>query len=131
MKNVLIGLLIVAAGAGVYFFVIKKKKEKPVEQGIKKELIIGKWKGETTTPPDSVLTRFSWEFRKDGSAIYAVGDSLNADTLFYSWKDSLGISIRKSSTDSLGIDYELGKLTADSLELKQNGSNPLILLKSK
>ena len=40
MKNVLIGLLVIAAGTGIYFFVIKKKAEKPIDKGFNKELII-------------------------------------------------------------------------------------------
>lgn len=131
MKNVLIGLLIAAAGTGIYFFVIKKKKEQPVETGFSKELIIGKWTGEAKSVPDSAIARVKWEFRKDGTAIFAAGDSVKADTLYYTWKDSLGLRIQKTPADSMDIIYQVSKLTADSLELKQNGTDPILLLKSK
>ena len=130
MKNVLIGLLVIAAGTGIYFFVIKKKAEKPIDKGFNKELIIGKWAGEAKTLPDSTIARLHWEFRKDGIAYFAAGDSAKADTLQYSWKDSLGIRIQKTPADSVEILYEVSKLTADSLELKQNGNN-ILLLKSE
>lgn len=131
MKKLLIGLLVAAAGTGIYFFVIKKKAEKPIDKGINKELIIGKWAGEAKALPDSIIARLHWEFRKDGIAFFAASDSVKADTLYYSWKDSLGLRIQKTPADSLEILYEVSKLTADSLELKQNGNNSILLLKSE
>jgi len=42
MKNLFIGLLIVAAGAGAFFFLRNKKQSSEVR--IDKELLVGKWK---------------------------------------------------------------------------------------
>ena len=131
MKKLMIGLLVAAAGTGIYFFVIKKNKEKPIDTGFNKELIIGKWAGETKAVPYSTTISLSWEFRKDGTALFAASDTAKTDTLYYSWKDSIGLKVQKSPADSLEMVYEVSKLTADSLELKQTGSDPILLLKSK
>jgi len=37
MKKLMIGLLVAAAGTGIYFFVIKKNKEKPIDTGFNKD----------------------------------------------------------------------------------------------
>ena len=43
MNKLLIGLLIIAAGAGAFFLL--RKTEQPVTQRIERELLIGKWMG--------------------------------------------------------------------------------------
>ena len=42
MKKLFIGLLIIAAGAGAYYF-LQKKKSEPTDK-LDKELLVGKWK---------------------------------------------------------------------------------------
>ena len=69
MNKLIIGLLIIAAGAGVYFL-LSKKKNSTETAVIKKELIIGTWKIESYQPAtDSLQPKYSYDFQKDGMAV--------------------------------------------------------------
>lgn len=77
MNKVIIGLLIVAAGAGA-FFLLRKKKNVTVTNDMKKEWIVGVWVG-----TDSV--RYRYDFRENGNVLRSLNDSAKADTSRYEW----------------------------------------------
>ncbi|MGB5028631.1 MAG: hypothetical protein WBO38_09010, partial [Chitinophagaceae bacterium] len=71
MNKLIIGLLIIAAGAGVYFLLSKNNSTETAV--IKKELIIGTWKIESYQPAtDSLQPKYSYDFQKDGMAVRSV-----------------------------------------------------------
>src|SRR6266496_5337017 len=98
MKNLFIGLLIVAAGAGAFFFLRNKKQSG--EAGINKELLVGKWKLQSfqagkdsgkiflsgiTGPIDSNQSKYDYEF-SNGDVVRSVGDSVRKSISYYEWK---------------------------------------------
>ena len=117
MNKLIIGLLIIAAGAGVYFL-LSKKKNSTEAANIKKELIIGTWKVESYQPAtDSLQPKYSYDFQKDGMAVRSVNDSLKTDTVKYEWKKTGQLVIKESMADSTGKVYNIEKLTKDSLQI--------------
>ena len=109
MKKFFIGLLVVAAGTAVYFFVIRKKNNAPAIAGINQALLTGKWKAVT----DSAATAIQLEFRQDGMALSA--GSEKTDTLYYNWKGPRELLLKKNTTDTSGIQFTVTQLSADSL----------------
>lgn len=129
MKNFFIGLLVVAAGTAVYFFVIKKKKDQPVT-GINKEWIIGKWKTDIAQAvADSTKPPVTYDFQKEGIALRSVSDTVKADTLHYAWKETGELLLKEKAADTTGTVLTVSKLTADSLEVK--GSDNIAVLFTK
>lgn len=131
MKNFFIGLLVVAAGTAVYFFVIKKKKDQPVT-GINKEWIIGKWKTDLAQQAaDSTKPPITYVFQKEGIALRSVSDTVTADTLHYAWKETGELLLKEKATDTTGTLLAVSKLTADSLELKGSDNATILFTKLK
>ena len=85
MKNLIIGLLVVAAGTGVFFLLKKKKAGTAPVIEIKKDLIIGKWKTDAQPGNDSTFKDYQYEFSKEGNIIRSLNDSTIADSVFYTW----------------------------------------------
>ena len=97
MKKLFIGLLIIAAGAGAYYFLQKKKAE--TAAGFDKELLIGKWKVDSLhvsqkdsanlaailVLSDSALKNSKYDFQKDGYFIQTPHETAKADTSYYEW----------------------------------------------
>lgn len=131
MNKLLIGLLVVAAGAGAYFL-LKKKKEQTVATSINKEWIIGKWKPEPTQiAKDSVQPQFRYEFQKDGLAFRSVSDTVKADTISYAWKDKDRILIKEKPADTTGVEFTVTKLTQDSLQVTGTDNSGILFIKMK
>lgn len=128
MNKLLIGLLVVAAGAGVYFFLLKKKKlaDKPET---KKEWIIGSWNAQNEVDSNGLSGRF--EFRTDGLVLRAVNDSSKADTTYYSWTKTGALMFKNTAEDSTGKEYPVISLTTDSLRVKTGDSSTVLLTKLK
>ena len=119
MNKAFIGLLIVAAGAGAFFFL--RKKNKPTEENptIKHELIIGSWKAAPgQTGADSAITNFKFEFLKDGLVLQSVSDTVKADTAYYAWTKPAAIMFKKAAADTTGTVYTVSALQGDSLQLQ-------------
>jgi hypothetical protein len=147
MKKLFIGLLIViAAGAGVYFYLQKNKK--PIaETSIQKEQLIGKWKLDTLSvlpadssaglmiallgSLDSSFSGYHYDFQKEGSVLQSVGDSVTTDTSFYEWKATNEFLWREARTDSSGELLSVIKLNADSLVMRSKDSVDLVFTKLK
>ncbi len=131
MNKLIIGLLIIAAGAGVYFL-LSKKKHSTETADIKKELIIGTWKIESYQPAtDSLQPKYSYDFQKDGMAVRSVNDKINTDTVKYEWNKISKLVIKENITDSTGKVYTVEKLTKDSLQIIGTDSVVVTLTRAK
>ena len=131
MKKVWIGLLIAAAGTGVYFFIKSRQQtDKPIVSG-HQEWLIGKWTGQSVDQvPDSLSSVQQWEFKQDGIAIFSKEKPLTNDTLQYVWKDSTSLGI-KSATDSTATVFRVIQQAADSLILESSDSSRILLGRTK
>lgn len=118
MNKLLIGLLVVAAGVGI-FFLTRAKKENPVSTELTKELLIGKW---TPAANDSGAGQFQYEFQDKGQLVRSAGDSIKADTSHYAWNKNNELVWKQDGTDSVGKSFTVLKLSADSLEVKAQDS---------
>lgn len=99
MNKIWIGLLIIGAAAGAFFYL--RKEQKTNNDGFKKEWIVGKWKidslnsagndsaqelVQTGILPDSNYRQYQYEFFEDGRIVKAGSDSAHTYTLQYNWK---------------------------------------------
>lgn len=131
MNKLIIGLLIIAAGAGAYFL-LKNKKNTTETVPVNKEFIIGKWKTASIEPlKDSAQPKFYYEFQKDGTAYRAVSDTAKADTISYAWKESIGIVLKDKATDTTGFLLTVVTLTADSMKVKNSDNSEILFTKLK
>lgn len=132
MNKLLIGLLVIAAGAGAFFFFNQRTCDKPAQETINKELIIGKWKTESYQPVmDPVQPKFQYDFQKDGIAFRSLNDTVKADTVSYSWKTEAHLLIKENAADSVGAVFTVLKLTQDSLLVQGSDSVFILLTKTK
>jgi hypothetical protein len=133
MKKLLIGLLITAAaGTGAYFYFNQKKEDKPKDPSVSKELIIGRWKATTIEPAtDSIEKQYLYDFKKDGTALRTISDTIKADTVRYEWSKTSELVLKEKPTDSIGKVYVVAKLTADTLQLQSITKSTVTLLKEK
>ena len=128
MNKLFIGLLIVAAGAGV-FFLLRKKKNATTTNEIKKEWIIGKWKAKAGK--DSAFSNYSYDFLKDGNIIRSLNDSAKADTSHYEWNKANELVWKEKVSDSTGKIFSIVKLTKDSLQVQSKNSTGILFIKVK
>ena len=129
MNKLLIGLLLVAAGAGAYFL-LKRKKDQPVANAINKELIIGKWKPERTDPGDSSTIPYRYEFLKDGTVLHSLNDSVLTDSSRYEWNKKDQMVWKENAADSAGRVFSIVKLTTDSLQVQLPDSSTLLFTRT-
>lgn len=125
MKNLFIGLLIIAAGAGIFFLLKKPRSTTESVTELKKEFIIGKWKTDTQPENDSSFIKYRYEFSKEGNIIRSLNDSTIADSSFYTWDKDNNLEWKKNATDTTGVLYKVVQLTADSLQILSKDSSLL------
>ena len=131
MNKLFIGLLIVAAGAGVFFLLSKKKNETAIA-AINKELIIGKWKTASSYPEkDTAQPIYQYNFLKDGNIVKSLNDSAKADTSHYQWSKTDELVWKERVSDSTGNIYAVVKLTSDSLQVQTKDSSTILFTKVK
>jgi hypothetical protein len=137
MNKLIIGLLVVAAGAGI-FLLLRKKKETTITNDLQKELIIGKWKSDAIMANDSNFSKYQFDFLKDGNVIRSLNDSTKADTSHYEWNKANELvwsgwtpSEKEKATDSTGKVYVLTKLTTDSLQVQTADNSTVLFTKVK
>ena len=130
MNKLFIGLLIVAAGAGT-FILLRKKKNTEISSDIKKEWIIGKWKTNAVMPNDSNFSKYQFDFQKNGNVIRSLNDSVKVDTSRYEWNKSNQLVWKEKASDSTGKVYAVIKLTQDSLQFQSKDSVSFLFTKVK
>jgi len=143
MKKLFIGLLIIAAGAGIYYFL---QKEKTIaDDPFDKELLVGSWKVDALhlslkdsaklaaiqLPSDSTLKNTQYDFRKDGQFIQTHHDAAKTDSSYYEWNNKNELLIKESPKDSLSEIYSIKKLDKDSLILQTKDSAVFVLTRIK
>lgn len=145
MKKVFIGLLIVAAGATIYFL-LQKKKEPVIHYSIHKEQIVGKWKLDSLyfskdssnsimpvimMPADPNLKKYKYEFTKDGLVELWLADSLTKDSISYEWTKEDYITWKENAMKERDEVYKVSLLNKDSLLLQSKDSVSLLFTKEK
>ena len=137
MNKFIIGLLVVAAGTGI-FLLLRKKNETPTSNSINKEWIVGKWKSDAVMPNDSNFSKYRFEFQKDGNVVRSINDSVKADTTHYEWNKNNELiwfertpSGKEKASDSTGKVYVVTKLTSDSLQIQATDSSTILFTKLK
>jgi hypothetical protein len=129
MKQLLIGLLIIAAGTGIFFFV-RNKKTNAQGESLNKDLIIGKW--QTSQKGDSAAIVSSYDFTKEGLIIEVSTDSLKAaDTSHYEWNKSNELVWKKTAADSASRTFSVIKLTQDTLQVRSKDSSTFLFTRTK
>lgn len=130
MNKLLIGLLIVAAGAGT-FLLLRKKKNTSVTNDLNKEWVVGKWKTDAHPGNDSGFSKYSYDFLKDGNILRSLNDSTKADTLHYEWSKNNEFIWKEKAADSTGKSYAVIKLTQDSLQVQSKDSATILFTRLK
>jgi uncharacterized protein HemX len=142
MKKVFIGLLIVAAGAGAFYFLQKKKAENTIE----KELLTGKWTLNSLdvktkdssayflsliSAIDSNFTKYRYDFKADGNVLKSLTDSVKADSSHYEWTKKNELVWKENARDSTSEVFTVTRLTNDSLLLLSKDSTTFVFAKLK
>jgi hypothetical protein len=128
MNKLLIGLLIAAAGTGVFFLLLKKKNTVATND-IKKEWIVGKWKADAGK--DSTFSSYNYDFLKDGNIVKSLNDAAKADTSHYEWNKNNALIWKENASDSAGKVLSVLKLTQDSLQVQAADSSTVLFIKVK
>jgi hypothetical protein len=143
MKKLFIGLLIIAAGAGTFYFLQKKKSE--TGNFLQKELLTGKWKLDSIeikkdsnvhfmtaiTAIDSNFPKLRYDFRKDGNILVSLKDSVKADSSRYEWTKTNELLLREKTHDSTSEVYSVIHLTNDTLLLQSKDSAVFVFTRQK
>jgi hypothetical protein len=145
MKKIFIGLLIVAAGAAI-FFLLKKTNKPVITSHIQQQQIIGKWKLDSLMLPndstsdflvdimglvDPHLKKYEYEFTKDGAISLSLDDSLTKDSLRYVWNDKGQLLWKEYPIDTVGTVFDIPTLNQDSLLLRSDDSTTLVFKRIK
>ena len=131
MKKLFIGLLVVAAGGAAFFYFNQKSGNKPAQDSLNKELIIGKWKTDAVPANDSGFYKYSYSFQKEGIVFRSLSDSVKADTTHYEWSKANELVWKENASDSTGKIYSVVKLTQDSLQVQSKDSSTVLFIKVK
>ena len=131
MNKLLIGLLIVAAGAGAFFYFNQRTCNKPPQDSLTKEWIVGKWKSDAVMANDSNFSKYQFNFQKDGNVIRSLNDTVKADTLHYEWNKANELVWKEKASDSNGKIYLVTKLTPDSLQVHTADSSIVLFTRIK
>ncbi len=139
MKKLFIGLLILAAGAGAFYY-LQKEDKSITSNNSQQKRIIGKWKIDSLYFSkdsnynfmrgimgmlDSNLGKYHYEFTKDGFIFYAIGDSLIKDSSRYEWTNSSRLIWKEHPADTSGDIYTVSMPAKDSLVLHTADSTVL------
>lgn len=139
MKQLFIGLLIVAAGAGAYYFL--QSKNNHITSSVEQHLLTGRWKIDSVQLPprdsasfpasmlfrDSSLRKSIFEFQKTGAIIQTTPGSTLTDSAYYTWKGSDQLLIKQTASDSSSETFFVNRLNADSLIIQGQDSVLFVL----
>ncbi|HEX6191098.1 MAG TPA: hypothetical protein VFZ42_01985 [Chitinophagaceae bacterium] len=144
MNKLIIGLLLIAATAGT-FYVLQKKRSNVTNDYVKKELILGKWKIKSYDAVedsshsllvgimalvDSNTFKYTYEFTKDKKVLRLLGDSVSIDTSEFDWQNDL-LLWKEDRQDTTGELLLVKKLDKDSLRLMSDDSTQIIFTREK
>ncbi len=122
MKIILITLLLVAAGTGIWFFLANKNKiNKPTPQPMLQ--LAGNWE---TVGKDSANNNERFRFTADSLLFHTTTDSLPADTFHYQLRDAQLVLTHGNGDSSVNY-LSILLATADTLQLKTADSSILLL----
>ena len=145
MKKLFIGLLNIAAGAAI-FFLLPKKDNPITNNNFRQEQIIGKWKSDALhfvndssekfmpgimSMVDSNLRKYHYEFTKEGSIAFSLGDLLIKDISRYEWDKENQLVWKENPADTSGDIFKVSLLNNDSLALQSKDSSVLLFTKVK
>ena len=143
MNKFILGLLLIAAAAGI-FFVLQKQKYNTTD-GVNKELIFGKWKIKSYDAKtdssnalfvgimgivDSNTLKYSYEFTKDGKILRFLNDTISEDTSLFVWKKDMLLWI-ENKQDTVGELMLVIKLIKDSLLIQSDDSTKISFAREK
>jgi len=145
MKKIFIGLLVIAAGAGAYYF-LQTKKPAP-GNNFQKELLIGKWKMDTLSihPHDSTtgmaiamigardsnFHAYHYNFLADGHVLQTIRDTVTTDTSYYEWSKKNELLIKEGTKDTTAEVFTISTLSSDSLVILSKDSASFVFTKLK
>jgi hypothetical protein len=130
MNKLLIGLLIVAAGAGAYLLL--KKNNSHHIKAVEETAILGKWKISAHETNDSSGLSARYDFLDNGKLLVFENDStMVADTIPYHWQKDHVLVINDVKGDSTGKEFTILKLNADSLTIQDRSTDTLTFLRMK
>ncbi len=139
MKKLFIGLLILAAGTGMYFFVTNKTRIS--EELNYKTLIVGKWKLDSinyredsirnglSAGLDSLAMQYTYELKENGTTRMFSGDSLMQESSVYEWKKDRQLVWKDSPADTSGTTLTVLQLDKNKLIVLTNDSSRLVFNK--
>lgn len=127
MKKLIIGLLLVAAGTGVFFFLRNKKDTDKPGNKENSELLIGKWETIIQQENDSSIIHYKYEFQKNGNIIRTLNDSTKTDSLIYEWDKAGDLLIKSNAADTITKVYKVIFNGSDSLIVKNDSTNMLFI----
>ena len=131
MNKLLIGLLIVAAGAGAFFYFNQRTSSKPPQDLLTKEWIVGKWKTDAVMANDSNFSKYQFDFQKEGNVVRRLNDSVKTDTSCYEWSKANELVWKEKASDATGKVYVVVKLTQDSLQVQAADSSTVLFTRIK
>lgn len=122
MKKIIIGLLVIAAGAAAYFLYIKNETTGNGDQK-QQSLLLGKWGLISTTGAnDSLAKKYQYEFMQNGIALIRDSATATADSSFYVWNKTGELQFKENAADSTADTFVVLKLNADSLQVRNTDS---------
>lgn len=133
MKKIILAVILLAvAGGAVYWYVQAKKSATTSYQ----QTIIGDWKIDSIVTKDSNnligllamaldpnLKNYHFQFKKDGSLIQLLGDSLVPIKHRYEWKDSASLVFIDGDSLSEKHSVQLLTLTNDQFLIRSTDSS--------
>ena len=143
MNKFILGLLLIAATAGI-FFVLQKQKSNTTD-GVNKELIFGKWKIKSYDAKtdssnalfvgimgivDSNTLKYSYEFTIDGKILRTLDTTISEDTSLFEWKSDM-LLWKEDKEDTVGELMLVNKLIKDSLLLQCDDSTKIAFVREK
>ena len=143
MNKLFIGLLIVAAGTGVFFFLRKRKSATANE--INKEWIVGKWKVDSISPgkdPELVFQLYATDsnskkevhhFFDNGLLVssYPYDSLIKNDSSYYEFSKNNELVFKGKVNDTTSTVFSIKKLTQDSLLVQTKDSTRVLFAKAK
>jgi hypothetical protein len=145
MNKLIIGLLIVAAGAAALFYFNSRTCNKPAQDPLTKEWIVDKWKVDSYSPgKDSSIVFLLYatdlnskkqvhQFYDQGLLVttYPYDSLVKSDTAYYKWGKNKELIFKGKESDSTVFMFSVAKLTTDSLQVQSKDSATILFTKLK